>query len=54
MSGNSGYPDDTAHSAASHLDIHCLLMPVCPHTHGIMGINETFGHFSGPPRGFGE
>ena len=27
-------PDETPHSAASHLGLHCLLGPVCPDTYG--------------------
>ena len=27
---NSVDPDETPHSAASHLGLHCLLRPVCP------------------------
>ena len=27
-------PDETPHSAASHLGLHCLRMPVCPNTYG--------------------
>ena len=34
---NSVEPDETPRSAASHLDQHCLLRPVCPNTYGIYG-----------------
>ena len=29
--------DETPHSAASHLGLHCLLRPVCPNTYGVYG-----------------
>ena len=31
---NSTDPDEMPHSVASHLDLHCLLRPVCPNTYG--------------------
>ena len=31
---NSVDPDETPHSAASHLGLHCLLRPVGPNTYG--------------------
>ena len=31
---NSVDPDKTPRSAASHLDLHCLLMAVCPNIYG--------------------
>ena len=34
---NSVDPDETLHSAASHLGLHCLLRPVCPNTYGKYG-----------------
>ena len=34
---NSVDPDETPHSAASHLGLHCLLRPVCPNTYGKYG-----------------
>ena len=34
---NSVDPDETPHSAASHLDLYCLLRPVCPNTYGKYG-----------------
>ena len=27
-------PDETPHSAVSHLDLHRMLRPVCPNTYG--------------------
>ena len=30
-------PDETPHSAASHLSLNCLLWPVCPNTSGKYG-----------------
>ena len=30
---NSVDPDETLHSAGSHLGLHCLLSPVCPNTY---------------------
>ena len=35
---NSIDPDENPHSAASHLDLHCLLRPVCPNIYGKYGI----------------
>ena len=35
---NSVDPDETPHSAASHLGLYCLLRPVCPNTYGKYGI----------------
>ena len=35
---NSVDPDETPHSAASHLGLNCLLRPVCPNTYGKYGI----------------
>ena len=34
---NSIDPDETPHSAASHLGLYCLLRPVCPNTYGKYG-----------------
>ena len=34
---NSVDPDETPHSAASHLGLNCLLRPVCPNTYGRYG-----------------
>ena len=34
---NSVDPDETPHSAASHLGLYCLLRPVCPNTYGKYG-----------------
>ena len=34
---NSVEPDETPHSMASHLGLHCLLRPVCPNTYGKCG-----------------
>ena len=34
---NSVDPDETPHSAASHLGLLCLLRPVCPNTYGKYG-----------------
>ena len=36
---NSIDPDETHHSAALHLGLHCLLRPVCPNTYGKYGNN---------------
>ena len=36
---NSVDPDETPHSAASHLGLNCLLMPVCPKIYGKYGIS---------------
>ena len=38
---NSVDPDETPHSAASHLGLNCLLRPVCPNTYGNYGISVT-------------
>ena len=35
---NSVDPDETPRSAASHLDLHCLLRSVCPNTNGKYGM----------------
>ena len=32
---NSVDPDESLHSVASHLALHCLLRPVCPNSYGI-------------------
>ena len=37
---NSVDPDETPHSAASHLGLNCLLRPVCPNTYGKYGISR--------------
>ena len=34
---NSEDPDETLHSATSHLGLHCLLRPVCPNTYSKYG-----------------
>ena len=34
---NSVDPDETPHSAASHLGLYCLLRPVCPNIYGKYG-----------------
>ena len=34
---NSVDPDETPHSAASHLGLNCLHRPVCPNTYGKYG-----------------
>ena len=34
---NSVDPDETPHSAASHLGLNCLLRPVCPNIYGKYG-----------------
>ena len=41
---NSVDPDETPHSAASHLGLYCLLRPVCRNTYGKYGraINLSF------------
>ena len=38
---NSVDPDETPRFAASHLDLYCLLRPVCPNTYGKYGIIEN-------------
>ena len=38
---NSVDPDETPHSAASHLGLYCLLRPVCPNIYGKYGIYST-------------
>ena len=46
---NSADPDETPHSAALYLDLHCLLRPIWPNTvawdnsfrHKLMCINEA-------------
>ena len=35
---NSVDPDETPHSAASHLGLYCLLRPVCPNTYSKYGM----------------
>ena len=35
---NSVDPDETPRSAASHLDLYCLLRPICPSIYGKYGI----------------
>ena len=35
--------DETPHSAASHLGVHCLLRHVCPNTYGEYGIKPSHG-----------
>ena len=37
---NSVDPDETPHSAESHLGLNCLLRPVCPNTYGKYGTSE--------------
>ena len=37
---NSVDPDETPHSAASHLGLCCLLRPVCPNIYGKYGNNS--------------
>ena len=41
MSGKSVDPDQTPRSAASDLDLHCLLRPVCPNTYESIYGNNT-------------
>ena len=38
---NSVDPDETPHSAASHLGLNCLLRPVCPNTYGKYSILKS-------------
>ena len=40
---NSADSDETPHSAASHLGLHCLLRPVCPNSYGKYGTSSNFG-----------
>ena len=44
---NSVDPDETPHSAASHLGLYCLLSPVCPNIYGKYGnpvvVNDPIG-----------
>ena len=42
---NSVDPDETPHSAASHLGLNCLLRPVCPNTYGKYGSLFFLGEF---------
>ena len=42
---NSVDPDETPHSAASHLGLNCLLRPVCPNTYGQYGISDLKGKY---------
>ena len=39
---NSVVPDQTPHSVASDLGLHCLPRPVCPSTQGYYGIMKEF------------
>ena len=39
---NSVDPDETPHSAVSHLGLYCLLRPVCPNTYGKVYQEMTF------------
>ena len=43
---NSVDTDEMPHSAASHLDIHCLLRPVCPNTYGKYGAYGMLSNMS--------
>ena len=46
---NSVDPDEMLHSAASHLDLHYLLRPVCPNTVNMLLILKQFyGIFDWP------
>ena len=37
---NSADPDETLHSMASYLGLHCLLRPVCPNTYRKIGMYD--------------
>ena len=41
---NSVGPDQTLHSAASDLGLHCLQRPICPNTLGYYGIQLMASH----------